>query len=358
MDWGGIIAGSMAGGAKAIGEMADDTMKRRDLELAQQRAEQVAIKGEERRALLQRENAAYEMDLKLKREMADSKRDQDQTDRITDGGRQIESNRQVASMTSLRDSLPQEGEFAGQAIDPKDIANLPPAARAAYEKAGLIERASGSQQLRDQTQVAREIGASKTVRDDLRTSLTAQTAAENKLIEQAQRDRTDLRLETKDDTRHTETMEKLKIDSRRADIAASRTNSSGSGRGSSDGAKITREERLRYTTLFSDAGKRLSEAQTALAKVPMGRAGDADRESLRSSISGYKEERALYQGFLAESQAPTGAPAESAAKPATTTKPAAQKPVISSLPKGSVPIGTKDGKTVYQAPDGKKYLGN
>lgn len=256
MDWGGIIAGAMGGGAKAIGEMADDEMKRRDLELAQQRAEQVAIKGEERRALLQRENAAYEMDLKLKREMADSKRDQDQTDRITDGGRQIESNRQVASMTSLRDSLPQEGEFVGQAIDPKDIANLPPAARAAYEKAGLIERASGSQQLRDQTQVAREIGASKTVRDDLRTSLTAQMAAEEKIRREARDDRTDLRKDEQaaEDRRANRVAEDGRA--RRDGILASRASGGGGAR----------EGESKFTSAINSAQRGLADLETRVGK--------------------------------------------------------------------------------------------
>ena len=256
MDWGGIIASSMAGGAKAIGEMADDTMKRRDLELAQQRAEAVAIKGEERRAALQRENAAYEMDLKLKREEEQGKRYQAQTDQITDKAKTMDSERQVGSMTKLRDSLPQEGEFAGQAISAKDIASLPPEARAAYERAGLIERSSGSQQLRDQIDAARSIGADKPVRDDLRTSLTAQMAAEEKVRKEARDDRTDLRKDEQaaEDRRANRVAEDGRA--RRDGILASRASGGGGAR----------EGESKFTSAINSAQRGLADLETRVGK--------------------------------------------------------------------------------------------
>lgn len=198
MDWGLIMAGALGGGARATGEMADDTIKRRDQELAQQRAEQVAIQGEQRRAVLQRENAAYEMDLKLKQQDEQGKRYQAQTDKIGDRATQIGLERDDRSMTTARDSLPQSGEFAGQDITTAELAALPPAARQAYERAGLINKVSGSQQLRDEITAAREIGADKPVRDDLRSSYDKQVSAELNQTKEARAERELRRKEDKD----------------------------------------------------------------------------------------------------------------------------------------------------------------
>lgn len=93
----------------------------------------------------------------------------------------------------------------------------------------------------------------------------------------------------------------------------------------------TREERLRYTSLFSEAGRRIGEAQKALmtlqrdplfmmnAKKP-GSEESKQLQDMREAIKSHTEERTLYQGLLAGSQAaPSGlgsvTPAPSGAAP-------------------------------------------
>lgn len=98
------------------------------------------------------------------------------------------------------------------------------------------------------------------------------------------------------------------------------------------GGAIGREERLRYTSLFGDAGRRMGESQRALsslqkdqlfmmnAKKP-GTPEASQLTELQDSIKTYGEERSLYQGLLAGSQTPGKQPsladAEPKAKPAT-----------------------------------------
>lgn len=78
------------------------------------------------------------------------------------------------------------------------------------------------------------------------------------------------------------------------------------------GGAVGREERLRYTSLFSDAGRRLGEAQRSLGslqKDPLfmmnarkpGTPESTQLNDLQDSIKSYGEERTLYQGLLAGS---------------------------------------------------------
>ena len=103
----------------------------------------------------------------------------------------------------------------------------------------------------------------------------------------------------------------------------------------------SREERLRYTSLFTDAGRRLAEAQkakatltgganalmfnSALKRNPTGPEAQ-QLQDLDETIKSHRDERSLYQGMLAGSQTapgladarPSGAgvPSESAARAA------------------------------------------
>lgn len=103
---------------------------------------------------------------------------------------------------------------------------------------------------------------------------------------------------------------------------------------SANGGPVGREERIRYTSLFSDAGRRLGETQKALGVLQgkalfMSEAKNPDSpeagqlRQLQDSIKAYSEERSLYQGLLAGSQTPSGKPEPAAA---SLTPPAA-KPI-------------------------------
>jgi hypothetical protein len=367
----------MGGGAKAVGEMADDTMKRRDLELAQQRAEQVAIKGEERRAALQRENAAYEMDLKLKRTEEDGKRYQSQMDKIEGRSTQMGLERDDRTMTAARDKLPQSGEFAGQDITTAEIAALPPAARQAYEQAGMIEKASGSQQLRDQITAAREIGADKPVRDDLRSSYDKQVSSEAASRKEDRADRDATRKEAKDEESARAALVREAEASRRTDALFARISSGG---GSGGGGGSGKEGASKFTAAINSAQRVLADTEAKWAKefrepTFQEKASVEKSEAYAAAKSAYmntnpelaiqlerlnnlrkREALSLFQD-LGETKSDKATPT----RPAPAAKDApkeAPKPTMPALPQGAKAIGTSGGRTVYQTPDGKKYIGN
>jgi hypothetical protein len=95
-----------------------------------------------------------------------------------------------------------------------------------------------------------------------------------------------------------------------------------------NGGPIGREERLRYTSLFSDAGRRMGESQRALSslqKDPLfmmnakkdGTPEQRQLQELQSNIKSFSDERSLYQGLLAGSQTPGKQPSLSDANPKT-----------------------------------------
>lgn len=107
------------------------------------------------------------------------------------------------------------------------------------------------------------------------------------------------------------------------------------------GGNLNREERIRYTSLFTDAGRRLSEAQKTLNTLMKGPGGilfmtqarqpgseqAKQLQELQDSIRGYQEERAMFQGLLSGSQTGGGKkPPKTDAAP----KPEEPKPATSS----------------------------
>jgi hypothetical protein len=125
-----------------------------------------------------------------------------------------------------------------------------------------------------------------------------------------------------------------------------------------NGGAASREERIRWTSLFTDAGRRVGETQRALQtlqrdqdfnyrlkKNPTG--PEAQQiEGLQGDLKGYKDERTMWQGLLAGSQG--SGPALSDAKP--------------SAGAGPVKISTKAERdqlapgTSYIGPDGQRYI--
>lgn len=103
------------------------------------------------------------------------------------------------------------------------------------------------------------------------------------------------------------------------------------------GAGTTREERLRYTTLYTDAGRNLRGAQDQLSrfqrdpiiqsKVRSDPNGPEAQQikNLQDSVKSYSDERSMWQGLLAGSQTAPGvgaggpAPTLKDARPATST---------------------------------------
>ncbi len=107
------------------------------------------------------------------------------------------------------------------------------------------------------------------------------------------------------------------------------------------GGTVGREERLRYTSLFSDAGRRLGEAQRSLGslqKDPLfmmnarkqGTPEAGQLNDLQESIKSYGEERSLYQGLLAGSTTNTGG-----ANPAKPSLADSKSPKVTPKPKAT-----------------------
>lgn len=107
------------------------------------------------------------------------------------------------------------------------------------------------------------------------------------------------------------------------------------------GGTVGREERLRYTSLFSDAGRRLGEAQRSLGslqKDPLfmmnarkpGTPEAGQLNDLQESIKSYGEERSLYQGLLAGSTTSSGG-----ANPAKPSLADSKSPQLTPKPKAT-----------------------
>lgn len=130
---------------------------------------------------------------------------------------------------------------------------------------------------------------------------------------------------------------------------------------SAGGGAIGREERLRYTSLFQESGRRAGEAQkalTALQKDPEFSRGlrrdpngpqAQELGALRESLKTHNDERALYQGLLAGSQGAT--PSLADAKPRAGAAAGAPKSVKTKAERDALPKGTR-----YTGPDGQSYV--
>lgn len=125
--------------------------------------------------------------------------------------------------------------------------------------------------------------------------------------------------------------------------------------GASGGGNLNREERIRYTTLFNEAGRRLGEAKKTLGTLQKsalfmtqarteGSPQAQQLQELQDSIDAYEEERTLYQGKLAGSQTPAGK--------GSGGEPAAQKPAAG----GGQPAQPKSQADYDALPKGASYL--
>ena len=129
------------------------------------------------------------------------------------------------------------------------------------------------------------------------------------------------------------------------------------------GGSVGREERLRYTSLFQDAGRRAGEAQKALTTLqkdlrftsavrsdPNGPQAQ-ELAGLRESLKSHAEERSLYQGLLANSQSGGKTPSLADARPTATPDAGAPKAIKTKAERDALPKGTR-----YTGPDGQSYV--
>lgn len=334
---GGLIAGALGGVAKAGMDIADTAIKNRDEDT--RRMQGLA----DRKALIE-----AEMDLKLKRELAENEREAAAFEKAQDGGRALAAKQDTTSIKGLAGQIGGDAPVADDAEYQKLAAD--PAVRKIWEDAGYVKARPESGMVALELQAAREQGAPATVRRELDATLKATRAAEAMAVKQSQDDR---RLDAKEkaDAARAETdSRRADAAQRSADAAMVRAERAGAG-GSRAGENLTREERLRYTSLLNETGKRISETERALQKINSttrrirpGSSEDQEKQLLISSLNDLKAERQTYQGMLAKETADANKPSAAKGgepKPASAA-PAATPPI--SLLKEGFATRFKDGQ--------------
>lgn len=194
MGLGMLFAGALTGGAKAVGELTDDAIKQRErAEVRQQ-------------SIMDRRNELlFEMKAKADWAKREEEATADAYTRVAERGAQIGNERGARELEAARSMVPREGEFANDRITPEMLANMPPAARAIYEKEMGLTDDSTLQGLRDQVQASGEVATPAAVRkgilDSYKEEFKADKDEKDRKFKAEQEDRKDARVEANNDAR-------------------------------------------------------------------------------------------------------------------------------------------------------------
>lgn len=156
MGMGMLFAGALTGGAQAAGQIADEQIKRNErAEVRQQ-------------SLMDRRNELlFEMKAKADYARGEEERAAAVSNKIAERGQQIGNERGARELESARSMVPNEGPYANTPVSPADLASMPPAARAIYEKQMGLTDDSPLQAAKDQITASTEIGAPASVKKGL-----------------------------------------------------------------------------------------------------------------------------------------------------------------------------------------------
>lgn len=156
MGLGMLFAGALTGGAQAAGQIADEQIKRNErAEVRQQ-------------SLMDRRNELlFEMKAKADYARGEEERAAAVSNKIAERGQQIGNERGAKELESARSMVPNEGPYANTPVSPADLASMPPAARAIYEKQMGLTDDSPLQAAKDQITASTEIGAPASVKKGL-----------------------------------------------------------------------------------------------------------------------------------------------------------------------------------------------
>ena len=261
MGMGMLFAGAMTGGAKAMGELADDAIKQRERADVRQQS------------IMDRRNELL-FEMKAKADMA---RQEEEAaagafNRVAQRGAEIGNERGARELEAARNTVPREGEYANAPVTPGMLASMPPAARAIYEKEMGLTDDSTLQGLRDQVQASGEVAAPASVRkavmDSYREEYKADKDAKDRDFkerkEAASQERADKRIETQ-----------LQIAAQRNETMLARISASASrgGGGGSDGGDPKKKPN---TTLDIERAINATDAEIAKAlNVPADRVPQA-----------------------------------------------------------------------------------
>lgn len=183
MNFGGIIAGALGGGAQAAGQIADDNLK----EQAQMRAEQRSLQ-------LNFERFKQEADYKLRMDRQAQERYMADAERVTSRAAGNMRGQDAATLDTLNDRVGGEAPEMSR----EEIANLleeNPQYRQVYEQAGYMAPRRQSGIIGEEVRAARELGADPALRKDLsqaqKDMATAEAQAAKERREERRLDQTD-----------------------------------------------------------------------------------------------------------------------------------------------------------------------
>lgn len=166
MNFGGIIAGALSGGAQAVGQIADDNLK-----------EQAAMRAEQRSLQLNFEKFKQEADYKLRLDRQAQERYMTDAERVTARAGANMRGQDAASLDMLNNQV---GGDAPE-MSREEIAKLleeNPQYRQVYEQAGYMAPRKQSGIIGEEVRAARELGADPALRKDLTQAQKDMTTAE------------------------------------------------------------------------------------------------------------------------------------------------------------------------------------
>lgn len=342
----GLIMAGLGGMAEAglnilQDERKNDAQTERDTRLATIQEELVA------------KRAQTVADMQEKVRAAKENRQADQYDQID--ARAVENGlqRDATSMTRGAAGLPSEGDFAGQAVKPEDIASLPPAARLAYERAGLINRPSGSRLTLDKVDSARSIGADAEVRKELRDQYGAEVKSEKDASSAALAQSRLDEVTRNNDLRNDVALKNADSSAKRSEALMARA-LGGSGSNKSEKVMTYMEGRRKEIAAESTEINKLMAADLKNAEFGTAEEKAAIKISYQEKLDGVTKDRRQMDADFAHLRDKFELPALPAEKPVA-DKPAsgvtggvkspASKAAFDALPSGSLFVNPADGKT-------------
>lgn len=336
MDWGGVIAGAMGGGAQALGQIADNNLRVREQEASEQR-----------RAVLDEERANRAMDRKLQLEEQQrdlrSKRLMDQQDQIGDKATEIRQGKNLGALTDTQSRISGDSpsaskdELAALMADPKN--------RQIYEDAGYIPKTTRSGLVQDRMDAARSIGADPEIRKELGMEYDRTVQGEAAAIKNAREER---KLDQKDSALAEERRSnQAREDLRMKQLSSAISKANGGGSGSREALAFLGEERKSLTADKQDLRAREAAVMKAVPdydKEGKVKARKEFEEANRDVIESIMQRSKFLDGSLSKVRDKVGLGDTDEPRGA-----AKQPPKPASIP------GAPKGHTVGSYVDGKGY---